>query len=810
MRSATFPESVAVVPGERGFISVSITNTSSVIDAYEVQVFGLDPSWIAVEPDRLSLFPGQTENVGISVQLPDDYPASNRTLAVNVSSADDPEAFSLNQVELAVQPRTETTVRVDPVMVTGGRSARFGLVVSNQGNAAVSATPYAIDPEDLADFTYQPTTVIVPPGRDQVVEVTATGGRAWFGQPRARTFTFGVEAEKPVETIGTFIQKPRISRWLISLLGLLTAAAVFAAVLSRTFDRVVDEASVSNEVLDAALSSGEAGGAGFPTNPGGLSGQLISSTTGQGLSGVTAELFVVEDDATVVATAATDDQGTFVFGNLGPGSYLLRLSGSGVDQELWYPNARTSADAEPIAVELGEVRPLDRIVIAGIPVDVTGKIAVDDPTGVTVSIVVPGASGEAAIVATTELLPDGSFVLPGIPSPGTYQMIVQKPGSPPEVRDLVLQPGQPVDDIEVTVRPGNGLISGNVSGPSGPLGGATVTATAGTTQIQTVSLTESPVGTYSLRNLATPGQYTVTITAEGYAPESRTVVLTNDLPSGSFDARLTPARGSIQGRALVDGSPARGITVTVTGGATTRTAGVVSQGGAAGTYTFTGLEAPGTYTLTFSGQGLVSQVRVVDLDPNSGTENVTGVDVSLVRQRSLVSGIIRDPDSSPAAQATVTLSDGTNTRTVLSADEPAGRFEFDNVAPGSYTLTASRTGTEPVTVLVTVTTTSAAPPLDLQLGPQASIVGQVNGFDPTQRSVVLRLFEPALFPNGTPIATVSTNSSGGYTFSSLDAPVHYVVAVYAGETAADPLDSAVVRTVPGQPVTAPTFTVTLP
>jgi hypothetical protein len=462
-----------------------------------------------------------------------------------------------------------------------------------------------------------------------------------------------------------------------------------------------------------------------------------------------------------------------------------------------------------ITVERLEVNELDPIVIGGIPVTVTGKIDVDDPTGVTVSIVVPGASGEAAIVATTELLPDGSFVLEGVPSPGTYQMVVQQPGAPPEVRDLVLEPGRPVDEIEVTVPPGNGLISGTVSGPEGPLGGATVTATFGSSEVETVSLTESPVGTYALRNLPTPGQYTVTIRADGYATESRTVVLTNDRPEGTFDARLTPARGSIQGRALVDGAPARGVVVTITGGETNRTAGVVSQGPAAGTYSFTGLEAPGTYTLTFSGEGLVSQVRVVDLDPLSGTDHVTGVDVSLVRQRRTVAGIVRDPDRSPAAQATVTLSDGTNTRTVLSADEPAGRFEFSNVAPGSYTLTASRTGAEPVTVLVNVTATTPTPMLDLQLGPQASITGRVTGFDPTRQTAVVKLFEPALFPNN-PLTTVTTDATGRYTFFSLDAPTNYVVAVFAGESAADPLDSAVVPTAPGQQSTAPTFTISLP
>ncbi len=215
MRTVAFPESVDVTPGDAGRISLSITNTTSVIDAYRVQVFGLDPEWVKVTPTRLSLFPGQTERVEIEVRLPDDYPASQRTLAVNVSSDDDPGAFSLNQVALAVQPRTRTSVRLDPVMVTAGRSARFGMVVSNDGNAAVTAHGYAIDPEALAEFRFDPPTVIVAPGRDQVIDVTVSGGRAWFGQLRARTMTFGVLTDSPlallpatapdarVETLGT-------------------------------------------------------------------------------------------------------------------------------------------------------------------------------------------------------------------------------------------------------------------------------------------------------------------------------------------------------------------------------------------------------------------------------------------------------------------------------------------------------------------------------------------------------------------------------------------------------------------------------
>jgi hypothetical protein len=815
MRTSAQPELVAVAPGDRGTISVSVTNTSPVIDAFRVQVFGLDPSWVTVTPDRLSLFPGQTENIDIGVALPEDYPASHRTISVNVSSDDDPGAFSLSEVELEVRPRTTASLRLDPTMITAGRSARFGMIVTNVGNAAVDAIGYAIDPEDLATFGFTPPSVFVAPGRDQVIEVTATGGRNWFGQPRARTFTFGVETDQRVETLGTFIQRPRIGRWMLSLLGLLTAAAVFAFVLSKTFDRVVEEASVSDEVLDAALGANEAGGAVVPTNPGAVIGVLLTST-GTGLSGAQAELFVVDDLEVPVGSAATDAGGAFTFSNLGEGSYKLKLSGSGVNV-LWYGDTTNPAEAKTIEVTLSttsdptEPTKLDPITIIGVPVDVTGTIDVADPTGVTVSLVVPGAATETApVVATAELAPDGSFTLTDVPSPGSYRMIVEKPGSAPVARDVELEPGAPLADVKVVVPPASGVITGSVLGPAGPVGGATIIASDGTTSIDTVSLTEGAPGTYELRNLPTPGQYTVTVSSRGYASATRTVTLDGQ-NTQTFDAQLVPATGSIRGHAFVDGAPSRGVSVTVSGGELNRSAGVLSQGSEAGSYSFVGLDAPGTYTLTFSGEGLVPQVRVVDLDPATSSENATGIDVSLSRERTVVQGVIRNVDGAPVSGATVSLSNGSQNRTVLSADSPLGAFEFSDVAPGAYTLTASLVGTEPVVVLVNVAAATPTAPLDLQLGAQASLTGTVlSAAGGPAAGLPVRLFLPAQFPNGDVLAVTQTDVNGGYTFPSLAAPADYVVAVYAGQSSADPLDSATVRTVPGSPTTVATFTVQLP
>lgn len=826
VHAVTFPHLVEVQPGEGGIVTVTVTNTATVIDSYEVEVYGLDPRWVEVSPAKLSLFPGETGSVTIRVQLPIDYPSSQRLISINVASDDDPRAFNLTEVELLVAPRTEVAVAVDPTVVTGGRSATFGLVVSNHGNAVARATAFAIDPEELAGFEIVPPTVAVPPGRDQVIRITAKGGRAWFGQARARNFTFGVDSELSgtligvedpvrVETTAVFIQRARIGRWLMSLLGLLTAAAVFAAVLSRTFDRVVDEASVTDELIDAALDNEEAGGAMIPSDPSTLEGTLGSATGAQGLAGVQAELFVAGDTTTPVASGVTDDSGSFSLSNLAEGTYKLKLSGAGLEP-LWYPAGQVASEGQDIVIGVGEPVALEPVAVGGLPVAVEGSIDAENPldlTGATVTLVAASQlePGVDALVAETDVAPDGTFDLADVPSPGVYELILEKPGFATVRRDVVIEPGENLEDLQLALRPGNGIVAGSVSGAAGEaLGGVTISATDGTNTIDTVSLTEGAVGTFRLRNLATPGQYTVTISKPGYISETRTIALSEAEQIGNFSARLVPAEGSITGRATVNGVPARDLQVTLTGGEVVQTTDVVSQGAAAGTYGFGQLPVPGTYTLTFSGNDVVPQVRVVELDPFSSSQNAAGIDVSLSPERTTIRGTVRDVDGSFGPQATVTLNDGAVTRTFLTADEPAGAFEFSDVEPGAYTLTASRTGTEPVVVLVNVTSVAGAPFQNLRLGVQASLSGDVTGFDPTSRQLTLRLFRPEQFPAGVATAVVTTDSTGGYRFTSLEAPTGYVIAVYASETSADPLDSVAIETQPSVDKKVPTLKVSLP
>ncbi len=812
---ATWPPSIDVSPGEPATFIVTITNASTAIDAYRSQVFGIDPEWVTVEPARLSLFPHDVENVMVTIALPVDYPAAHRTLAISVRSENDPDEFALDQVQLSVQPLSSASVAVDPVVITSGKSAVFGVVVTNDGNAPITATAVGTDPEDTATFVFEPPVVVVPAGRTEVVRTSVSGGRSWFGQPRARVFQLGVETDRRVETIATFIQRPRIGRWMLSLLGLLLAAAVFAAVLSRTFNTVVDEAAVDEGIIENALSQGEAGGAVVPVNPASVSGSVVSLSSGTGVAGIQAELFVADDTNVPIATAATDGEGTFGFASLGAGAYKLRFSGAGFDG-VWYGDSPTPAEAAEIETKLGEPTPLEPFAIGARPGSVSGMIEADDPGGAVVSLTVKGRldPDTPALVAEVESSADGSFLFEEVPSPAVYRMEVSKPGHAIEQRDIVLGPAQALEGIEITLRPGDGVISGTVSSTGGPLGGATVTATDGTTTIETVSLTEGTVGGFVLRNLATPGRYTVTVSRDGYADESRSVALDSAQTVSDFNVTLARAIGSISGHiSVADLGLSGGITVTVTGGDVNVATTTVSAGDV-GTFQVDQLPIPATYTVTFSRDGLLSQVRLVDLDPRAGRTDATGIDATLVQDRAVVRGIVRDVGGQPAARARVELTDGTTVYEFLTADDPAGRFEFGAIAAGAYTLSADLTGTTPVIVLVNVRA-SEARDIELQLGVQASISGRVLRFDAETSTTgpfagaVVRLFAPADFPanRDARLQLVTTDADGNFRFSGLAAPADYIIGVYVSDSAADPLDSALVASQPGEDVSIDPFVV---
>lgn len=158
-------------------------------------------------------------------------------------------------------------------------------------------------------------------------------------------------------------------------------------------------------------------------------------------------------------------------------------------------------------------------------------------------------------------------------------------------------------------------LSGTVTSGGSPLAGATVNVGG------TWSATTGAGGTYTVPNIA-PGTYVVSFSKAGYDTVTQNGVafiegatLTRDV---SLTANATVA--TLSGTVTSGGSPLQGVTARVNDVWVATTV-------ANGTYAVTGITAPGTYSVTYSKTGYVSQTLTGVAFSSGGT---TTRDVSMV------------------------------------------------------------------------------------------------------------------------------------------------------------------------------------
>ena len=264
--------------------------------------------------------------------------------------------------------------------------------------------------------------------------------------------------------------------------------------------------------------------------------------------------------------------------------------------------------------------------------------------------------------------------------------------------------------------------------------GDTLTPTATTVTVRPVSgagpgepvatTTTDPAGNYQLTPLKAPFTYELSFVAIGY----QTTTLRTTVEGGA--QRYEPAvllgtsPGTISGVVTDGTSPLGDVTVTTTVDGQEVTTGTPTTG-AVGSFVLSDLPTPATYVLTFSADGYATRTVVVGLGPG---ENLPVPTVQLVGGSGTVTGRLVDSAGTPVGGAIVTVGGTLNpptTTTLTSGD--VGSFTLTGLpSPGSYTITFTLNGYADTTVPVTLSTTSATPPLAVTMSSSlGGITGQV-------------------------------------------------------------------------------------
>lgn len=828
MRVSVSERRISVIPGVPTYLTVTITNTSEVIAGYSLRFLGVDPDWVTFDRPDARLFPDDSADIRVGLRLPVGVPAGARRMAVQVRELTADQSVAIEEIVVTVPDQPGLSLRLDPATVTAGRRAEFGVVIENQGNTVLTGALRGVDDEKKIDFTFTPAQFRLAPGESLTGRLRTKAKRPVFGAIAVRPFGVFVddgvvharpgaadpalpdaeEAPTPAAS-GVFIQKPVFARGLLSMLGLLLAASVFAVVISVTLSSVLARSAADR---DLALQVAQARfSTSTTTGTAGIAGTVRLLADGEPIAGVSVEAFDESDTSVALATTATDDQGAFVIGNLPAGTYKLRLLGAGFS-EVWYPAALTDADAQALTLSAGQRLTGLTVLLGGVPATISGTVLGTDVAGATVQLQIPldspvldglvsaggtgatagttaGDSGQGAIVRTAPVGADGTFALDVVPSPGVYDIVVSKVGFSTQVQRVDVAAGENRSGVEITLIEGDGSIAGMVTSASGPVAGATVVASFGQNVAQTVSLTQDEVGSFTLRGLQTPGTFTVVVSAPGYAPATLSVNLSEGQQLTGLSIPLGKSAGTLTGTVTTPaGTSAAGVTVTVTGGSTTRQT-VTQSGGSAGAWQISNLPLPSIYTVTFSRADLESQVTSVTIDANgivsTGTGAVTSIDVSMRKSTGRITGTVTQTAfgsgaSEPAANVQVTATSGAATFAVTSASTPAdsrGSFVLENLPPGTYTVTFSRKGTRSMSSIVTL---AAGQHVELtpNLVSPASISGHVRLGADAAAGVELRLYTAEQYGTAaTPVMVTRSGSDGSYAFQDVDAPAHYVIEV---------------------------------
>ena len=744
-------------PGSSKSIDLDVINTGPVIDGITARVIGLPAQQFSTTPPVLALFPEATGRLTVNLGLPAAFPAGRHPVTVEIHSRQDGTDPEFLDLDLMVPTRAEHLLAVRPKVVRAHRTARFVVTVSNSGNARLEIALAATDPEKVITPRVTPERVLLEAGRSCDVLVEIRGPRMILGAELDRpvtvtatatvdgdpTATYPVDGEietvddplaepapedgPPAQTVVLLLrQRPWITRGMLTALILLAIIALWAAVFLFGLREVFSAEPPTKTAPVSFFIATDIAPAGYveggPTDPvptgmmpkdgsmtsglgGTIAGTVTATSSGEPVGRIQVDALrpTADGDLVLAASSATQADGSYQVAGLFPASYLLKFSATGFDP-VFYPAAADQAGAVPVLAASASVTAGMNVVITGQPASITGAVDLGDTQHVETTITARATQGANAgqDVATTTTDGNNAYQLADLPAPAVYELSVAAAGYQPSVVQT------PVDGASKRIQPtllltaGPGQISGVVTGGTAPLGGATVTTTVGGKTVTTGTPTTGDVGRFILGDLPTPATYVLTISGAGFGGTTVVVDLTAGQRRDDLAVSLSSGTGQLNGVLVgTDGVGIGGAKVTV-GGMTNPPVTNTLTAGTIGAFSFAGLPAGSSLTLTFDKEGYSPTTVPVQLGTATGPLTVTMAD-SLGR----ISGTVTDADGAPISGATVTATDGKRSWPVTSSSASsaggAGGYVIAQLPTGAYTVTAGDPSSLSRTTLVTVT-----------------------------------------------------------------------------------------------------------
>jgi hypothetical protein len=232
-------EPVALAPGVPTRVPVQLRNPDA--QPLDVRIYlarGRAAGWATIEPERLSLGPGETAEVAVVMTAPPEQPPSSSLVPFTVhaeeASTGEPAGFATALLKVAL-----------PIPVTGSLVSRrekhtYDLWLANDTQRAAPLRITAeLDPPS-GSVRVDPDAVLLEPGARATVAVRAKPGRPLTGQPRSFAVLVKVadvyDAERPpyLTEVATGKSRPLVRAFVLGTVAIVVLVATTALIYLHT------------------------------------------------------------------------------------------------------------------------------------------------------------------------------------------------------------------------------------------------------------------------------------------------------------------------------------------------------------------------------------------------------------------------------------------------------------------------------------------------------------------------------------------------------------------------------------------------
>ena len=679
-------------PGSPARLTAEVHNTG---EAAEMVGFTVDlpgTAWAATAQPVVRVSRAETVFVTVDIHVGVDVIAGQHDLLLWVRSHLDPAVAVAQRIRVTVTPVPAARLAISPSVVGGRTGAESSVTVTNAGNTPLRMALTTTDPAGEVTGVVTPSVVDLPVGGSAEARMVVTAPARRVGIPIRRLVGITATGESPTgpvvaEQFLTFHHRPTVRRSVVT--RAVPALGVLVVLLLLLLVRPGGGTDVG-KVVAPGFSASVIG-----ATSGGLGGRVVAEADGSAVVGARVAAQRLSGTSTVVeiASVATDVDGAFSFGALPAGSYRLVVEAPGFAERIVDSVGAVVPDTD---LDVEEIELTGRSATVTLPIEVADPSAVgsgvitvtavavhDRDTATVVEASLPGDVGTAAGRVDVELS--------DLVAPAVHRLTITAAGHRERTLDVTVDAAGQLDLPAVLLTAEPASIAGRVIDTAAiPLGGVTVRATAGAVTVDTT--TDAVTGEYLLTELPTPATYVVEFVADGYAVQTVAVDVAAGEQRTAVNGSLLGATGSLTGVVRdAGGNPIGSARVVVRGEGTVTTTATLTgsaASGGPGSYRVSGLAVPGTYTVTVTAPGHLGQTRSVTFVVASAESEL---DMTLSSSTGSVSGTVV-ADGSPVGGATVRIDDGRSARTVTSASNPPGAFEFTALEPGSYTVRVSLAG----------------------------------------------------------------------------------------------------------------------